>query len=94
MAKTLYIVLNHDGRHAIMALRGSELTAEHIASEAQTLRAGGACGWICRMEGEYYGKRRITITPVADLCEPGCDFEIAAARFSARRTAMIVEAVR
>jgi hypothetical protein len=59
--ETRWIVLGTDGRH--VSLGRTEPSEAEIATASDALAAQGLTGWLARMQGEYYSRRKVTLEP-------------------------------
>ena len=57
-----WIVLGTDGRH--VSLGRTEPSEAEIATASDALAAQGFSGWLARMQGEYYGRGKISVEPL------------------------------
>jgi hypothetical protein len=57
-----WIVLGADGRH--VSLGRTEPSEAEIATASDILAAQGLSGWLARMQGDYYSRRRVTLEPL------------------------------
>lgn len=84
MSATRTIILGDDGRHVTMG-RYSLPTDAEVAAAGAALTAQGIGGWLCTLEGEYYGRRKVTLASVREIAAPRHDFASAEAAFHAAR---------
>jgi DNA-binding transcriptional MocR family regulator len=81
---TRWIVLGADGRH--VSLGRTEPSEAEIASANDALAAQGLSGWLARMQGEYYSRRKVTLEPLERIgAEHDADWHAALAAFHAAR---------
>ena len=59
--ETRWIILGTDGRH--VSLGRTEPSEVEIATASDALAAQGLSGWLARMQGEYYSRRKVTLEP-------------------------------
>ena len=79
-----WIVLGADGRH--VSLGRSEPSKAEITAASDALAAQGRSGWLARMQGEYYSRRKVTLEPLRPIgAEYEADWELALAAFHAAR---------
>ncbi|CAH0128639.1 signal recognition particle subunit SRP19/SEC65 family protein [Roseomonas sp. CECT 9278] len=64
-----WIVLGQDGRHVTLG-RAVSPTAEEIAAASDALSQQGLAGWIATLEGDYWGRGRVTLAPVQIIGTP------------------------
>jgi hypothetical protein len=82
--ETRWIVLGTDGRH--VSLCRTEPSEVEIATASDALAAQGLSGWLARMEGEYYSRRKVTLEPQQRIgAEHDADWQAALATFHAAR---------
>ena len=60
--ETRLMVLGTDGRH--VSLGCTEPSEAEIATASEALAAQGLSGWLARMQGEYYSRRKVTLEPL------------------------------
>lgn len=63
------IVLAEDGRHVTLG-RLTKPSVPEIERSASGLAAQGLGGWLCRLEGDYYGRSPPNLMPIQVLGEP------------------------
>ena len=82
--ETRWIVLGTDGRH--ISLGRTEPTEMEVMAASDALAAQGLSGWLARMQGEYYRRRKVTIEPQQriGIAHDG-DWQAALAAFNAAR---------
>jgi hypothetical protein len=85
--ETRWIVLGTDGRHVSLG-RTAPSEAEVIAS-SDALAAQGLSGWLARMQGDYFSRRKVTLEPLQRIgIAHDADWQAAlAALHAARRRA-------
>ena len=82
-----WIVLGADGRH--VSLGRTEPSEAEIATASDALAAQGLSGWLARMQGEYYSRRRVTLEPLQRIgISHDADWQAALAAFHAARHAL------
>ena len=64
-----WIVLGQDGRHVTLG-RAVSPTAKEIAAASDALSQQGLAGWIATLEGDYWGRGRVTLAPVQIIGTP------------------------
>ena len=82
--ETRWIVLGADGRH--VSLGRTEPSEAEIATASHALAAQGLSGWLARMQGEYYSRRKVTLERIQRIGaaqEP--DWQAALSAFHAAR---------
>ncbi len=57
-----WIVLGADGRH--VSLGRSEPSDAEVNTASDALAAQGLSGWLARMQGDYYSRRKVTLEPL------------------------------
>ena len=82
--ETRWIILGADGRH--VSVGRTEPSEAEIATASDALAAQGLSGWLARMQGEYYRRRKVTIEPQQriGIAHDG-DWQAALAAFNAAR---------
>jgi len=85
--ETRWIVLGADGRH--VSLGRSEPSEAEVMAASDALAAQGLSGWLARMQGDYYGRGRVTLEPLRAIgAAHDTDWQAAlAALHAARRRA-------
>ena len=85
--ETRWIVLGADGRH--VSLGRTEPSEAEIATASDALAAQGLSGWLVRLEGDYYSRRKVTLEPLQSIgAAHEADWEVALTAFqTARRRA-------
>jgi hypothetical protein len=61
-----WIVLAQDGRHVTLG-RATPPSAAEIAAASDALHRQCLAGWIATQDGDYWGRRRVTLTPVQTI---------------------------
>jgi hypothetical protein len=79
-----WIILASDGRHVTIGrdIEPSEADLDHAV---YGLRRLGFGGWLAVMDGDYYGKRNVILTPVRVLTETDVQFRNACELFRSHR---------
>ena len=81
---TRWIVLGTDGRH--VSLGRTEPSEAEIATASDALAAQGLSGWLARMQGDYYSRRKVTLEPLQRIgAAHDADWQGALAAFHAAR---------
>ena len=81
---TRWMVLGTDGRH--VSLGRTEPSEAEIATASDALAAQGLSGWLARMQGEYYSRRKVTLEPLQRIgIAHNADWQAALAAFHAAR---------
>ena len=85
--ETRWIVLGTEGRH--VSLGRSEPSEAEITAASDALAAKRLSGWLARMQGDYYSRRKVTLEPLRRIGAPHeADWQAALAAFhTARRRA-------
>ena len=79
-----WIVLGTDGRH--ISLGHSEPSEAHVKAASDALAAQGLSGWLARMQGDYYSRRKVALEPIQRIgAEHEADWELALSAFHAAR---------
>jgi hypothetical protein len=79
-----WIVLGTDGQH--VSLGRSEPSEAEITAAGDALAAQGLSGWLARMQGEYYSRRKVTLEPMQRIgTEHNADWQATLAAFLAAR---------
>jgi DNA-binding transcriptional MocR family regulator len=79
-----WIVLGADGRH--VSLGCTEPSEAEVMAASDALAAQGLSGWLARMQGEYYSRRKVTLEPLQRIgAEHEADWQAALAAFHAAR---------
>jgi len=80
--ETRWMVLGTDGRH--VSLGRAEPSATEIATANDALAAQGLSGWLARMQGDYYSRRKVMLEPLQRIgAEHEADWQAAVAAFHA-----------
>ena len=82
--ETRTIILSDDGRYVTLG-RASVPTDAEVAAAGAALAGMGVGGWLCTMTGDYYGRRKVTLTGIKEVAAPRADFATAEAAFQAYR---------
>ncbi len=81
---TRWMVLGADGRH--VSLGRTEPSEAEVMAASDALAAQGLSGWLARMRGEYYSRRKVTLDPQQRIgAEHNADWQAAVAAFHAAR---------
>ena len=90
-----WIILAADGRHATLG-RSAPPDEEEVAKAASALAAVGLAGWLVRLDGDYWSRRKpVVLTmmqPLAHAVDAGWPAAVAA--FEAMRMAAMSSKVR
>ena len=80
-----WIILGQDGRHVTLGRAAPPSDAE-IAAAAAALAAQGLAGWLATLDGNYWSRRRVSLSPLQMLgdCAP-LDWPAAITAFEAAR---------
>jgi DNA-binding transcriptional MocR family regulator len=82
--ETRWILLSTDGRH--VSLGRTEPSEAEITAASDALAAQGLSGWLARMQGEYYSRRKVTLEPLQRIgAQHNFDWQAALAAFHAAR---------
>ncbi len=82
--ETRWIVLGTDGRH--VSLGRAEPSTTETATASDALAAQGFSGWLARMQGDYYSRRKIILEPLQRIgAEHDADWQAALSAFHAAR---------
>ncbi len=80
-----WIVLGADGRHMSLG-RATPPTDIEIIGASDALAAQGLSGWLARMQGEYYSRRRVTLERLQRIgAAHDADWQAALSAFHAAR---------
>ena len=83
--ETRWIVLDADGRHMSLG-RATPPTDIKIIGVSDALAAQGLSGWLARMQGDYYSRRKVTLEPLQRIgAEHEADWQAALTAFHAAR---------
>jgi hypothetical protein len=87
--ETRWMVLGTDGRH--VSLGRTEPSEAEIATASDALAAQGLTGWLARMQGEYYSRRKVTLEPLQriGIAQHEADWQAALTAFHAARRLLI-----
>ena len=61
-----WIILAQDGRHVTMG-RAAPPSETEVETAAAALTAQGLAGWLATIDGNYWSRRRVALTPVQIL---------------------------
>jgi hypothetical protein len=82
--ETRWIVLGTDGRH--VSLGRTEPSEAEVLAASDALATQGLSGWLARMQGEYYSRRRVTLEPLQRVgVAHDADWQAALSAFHAAR---------
>ncbi len=82
--ETRWMVLGTDGRH--VSLGRTEPSEAEVMAASDALAAQGLSGWLARMQGEYYSRRKVTLEPLQRIgAAHDADWQAALAAFHAAR---------
>ena len=82
--ETRWIVLGADGRH--VSLGRTEPSEAEVKTASDALGAQGLSGWLARMQGEHYSRRRVTLEPLQRIgAAHDADWQAALAAFHLAR---------
>jgi DNA-binding transcriptional MocR family regulator len=82
--ETRWILLGTDGRH--VSLGRTEPSEAEITAASDALAAQGLSGWLARMQGEYYSRRKVMLEPLQRIgAEHDADWQAALSAFHAAR---------
>lgn len=87
-----WIVLAQDGRHVTLG-RAAAPSEAQVQAAAVALAAQGLAGWLATLDGDYWGRGRVTLAPVqiigatAELDWPAAVAAFEKARQRTRRAA-------
>ncbi len=77
-------MLGTDGRH--VSLGRTEPSEAEVKTASDALAAQGISGWLARMQGDYYSRRRMMPEPLQRIgAEHEADWQAAVAAFHAAR---------
>jgi DNA-binding transcriptional MocR family regulator len=78
------MILGADGRH--VSLGRTEPSEPEVVAASDALAAQGLTGWLARMQGEYYSRRKVTLEPLQRIgIAHDADWQAALAAFHAAR---------
>ena len=81
---TRWMVLGTDGRH--VSLGRTEPSEAEIATASDALAAQGLSGWLARMQGDYYSRRKVMLEPLQRIgAAHDGDWQAALSAFHAAR---------
>jgi hypothetical protein len=84
-AQRRWIVLGQDGRHVTLG-RAAPPSAEEITAAGDALARQGLAGWLATLDGDYWGRGRVTLAPVQIIGMPAVlDWPAAVAAFDSAR---------
>ena len=82
--ETRWMVLGTDGRH--VSLDRTEPSEAEVMAASDALAAQGLSGWLARMQGDYYSRRRVTLEPLQRIGAPhDADWQAALTAFHVAR---------
>jgi DNA-binding transcriptional MocR family regulator len=82
--ETRWIVLGTDGRH--VSLGRTEPSQAEVMAASDALATQGLSGWLARMQGDYYSRRRVMLEPLQRIgADHEADWQAAVAAFHAAR---------
>ena len=82
--ETRWIVLGTDGRH--VSLGRTEPSEAEVKAASDALAAQGLSGWLARMQGDYYSRRKVTLEPIQRIgIAHDADWQAALTAFHAAR---------
>ena len=82
--ETRWMVLGADGRH--VSLGRAEPSQAEVMAASDALATQGLSGWLARMQGDYYSRRRVMLEPLQRIgADHEADWELALAAFHAAR---------
>ncbi|MCS6920418.1 MAG: hypothetical protein NZM07_00610 [Elioraea sp.] len=80
-----WIVLAQDGQHVTRG-RAAAPSAEEIASASKAMAAQALAGWFATLDGDYWGRGRVTLARVQAIgAAAALDWPAAVAAFEQRR---------
>ena len=80
-----WIILAQDGRHVTLG-RAAPPSADEVEAAAAALATQGLAGWLATLDGDYWGRGRVTLAPVQTLGDSASlDWSAAVAAFEAAR---------
>ncbi|MFM7303082.1 MAG: hypothetical protein ACKO4X_07125 [Alphaproteobacteria bacterium] len=89
-----WIVLGTDGRHMSLG-RATAPTDIEIIGVNDALTAQGLSGWLARMQGDYYSRRKVTLEPLRPIgADHEADWQAALAAFQRLRGLALAQARR
>ena len=82
--ETRWMVLGTDGRH--VSLGRAEPSEAEVQTASDALAAQGLSGWLARMHGEYYSRRKVTLESLQRIgADHEADWQAALTAFHAAR---------
>jgi hypothetical protein len=82
--ETRWIVLGTGGRH--VSLGRTEPSQAEVMAASDALATQGLSGWLARMQGDYYSRRRVMLEPLQRIgADHEADWQAAVAAFHAAR---------
>jgi hypothetical protein len=88
-----WMVLGTDGRH--VSLGRTEPSEAEVLAASDALAAQGLSGWLVRMQGDYYSRRRVTLEPLQRIgADHEADWQAALAAFQHLRGLDLAQAKR
>jgi hypothetical protein len=82
--ETRWMILGADGRH--VSLGRTEPSEPEVVAASDALAAQGLSGWLARMQGYYYSRRKVTLEPLQRIgIAHDADWQAALAAFHAAR---------
>ena len=79
-----WVVLGSDGRH--VSLGRTEPSEAEVNTVSEALAAQGLSGWLVRMQGDYYSRRKVMLEPLQRIGgAQDADWQAALAAFHAAR---------
>ena len=82
--ETRWMVLGTDGQH--VSLGRNEPSEAEIVTASDALAAQGLSGWLARMQGEYYSRRKVTLESLQRIgADHEADWQAALTAFHAAR---------
>ena len=84
-AERRWIILAQDGRHVTMG-RATPPSEAEVQAAAAGLTAQGLAGWYATLDGDYWSRRRVALTPLQILGDGATlDWPAAIAAFGVAR---------
>ena len=82
--ETRWMVLGADGRH--VSLGRTEPSEAEVMAASEALAAQGLSGWLVRMQGDYYSRRKVMLEPLQRIgAAHDTDWQAALTAFHAAR---------
>ena len=82
--ETRWMVLGADGRH--VSLGRTEPSEAEVMAASEALAAQGLSGWLVRMQGDYYSRRKVMLEPMQRIgAAHDADWQAALTAFHAAR---------